>query len=327
LPLLFLFVTFVTALPLGIYFFHNPQDFIGRGNQVSIFAAASPLKEFIVSNIKTWGMFFVNGDCNWRHNYGCMPALPLPLAIFFAFGIVITLRDCFKRAYAQGSTPFMLLAWLIVMSFPATLTWEGIPHALRTIGMIPPVMIFAALGTWRFVRTILDWFEARKSLFPEKKQQLGRIQKEIKLLFMIAILFMPIFTFRTYFSSWAQNPNTYFALSTDLMHLGEFLRDRPSDTTAYVVVNLSGTEVRGIPMPAQTVMFVTNTFQQHDQDTKKIFYVRTDQLDMIRYQPCQKTIIAFLDGNDHTTLNLLKNKFPEMKPIAPGDYVILKNYR
>ncbi|MDZ4260141.1 MAG: glycosyltransferase family 39 protein, partial [Candidatus Sungbacteria bacterium] len=323
---LFLFITFVTALPLGMYFLHNIPDFIGRGNQVSIFAAASPLKEFVTSNIKTLGMFFVSGDCNWRHNYNCMPSLAFPLALFFTFGIFVTLRDCFKRTYVSTSVPFILLVWLVLMSLPATLTWEGMPHALRTIGMIPPVMILTAFGTWRIIRAILDYFERRKSLFPEKIQQINRIQQEIKLLFMIAILFIPIFTFRTYFSSWAQNPNTYFALSTDLMHLGEFLRDRPSDTTAYVVVNLSGTEVRDIPMPAQTVMFITDTFRQASREAKKIFYVRTDQLDTIRFLPEQKIIVALLDGNDKTTLDFLQKKFPDMKPKAPGDFVILENY-
>jgi len=323
---LYLFVTFVIALPIGVYFLKNPQDFIGRSSQVSVFATESPVKTFIESNIKTWGMFVARGDCNWRHNYDCQPALVLPLAFFFVVGIFVTIRDLFKRTYERSSVPVVLLGWLVIMSLPATLTWEGLPHALRSIGMIPPVMILSAFGCWRLTRALLDWFERQKSRFPEKISQLARVQKELKILVMLLLLIVPISSYRNYFNSWANIPDTYSAFSTDLYHIGQYLRDKPIDVNVYVVVNMSGTEVRGIPMPAQTVMFVTDTFREAERTAKHITYLRTDQLDQIRVQKEQKVMIIFLNGDDKKTISLLQKKFPDFKPRAPGDFIILENY-
>ncbi|MEK7074538.1 MAG: glycosyltransferase family 39 protein, partial [Patescibacteria group bacterium] len=202
---LYLFITFVIALPIGVYFLQHPQDFIGRSSQVSVFAAESPVKTFIESNIKTWGMLAVRGDCNWRHNYNCQPALVWPLASFFSVGLFVTIRDIFKRTYERSRTPLVLLGWLIIMSLPATLTWEGLPHALRSIGMIPPVMILSAFGCWRLTRAFLDWFERQKLRVPEKITQLTRLQKEIKVLVMLLLLLVPIFSYRSYFIFWANN--------------------------------------------------------------------------------------------------------------------------
>ncbi len=323
---LYLFITFVIALPIGVYFLQHPQDFIGRAGQVSVFATPSPIKTFFESNIKTWGMFFVSGDCNWRHNYDCQPELVWPLAFFFAVGIFITVRDLFKRTYERSSAPILLLGWLFIMSVPATLTFEGLPHALRSIGMIPPVMILSALGCWRMTYALLHWFEKQKSHFPDKIAQLARIQKETKILFMILVLIIPIYTYRHYFLLWAGNPKTYFAFSTDLYHLGQYLRDKPNDVTAYVIANAGGTEVRGIPMPAQTVMFMTDTFRETEQTRQHILYIRTDKLDSIHIEKSQKVLITFLDGGDNATLSLVKKKFPDFKTKAPSDFVILENY-
>lgn len=324
--LFYLFITFVVALPMGVYFFQNPQNFIGRSSQVSIFATASPVKSFIDSNIKTVGMFFVRGDCNPRHNYNCQPELVWPLALFFAVGIIVTIRDLFNRTYERTSMPVLLLEWLIIMSLPETLTWEGVPHALRAIGMIPPVMILAAFGCWRLIHALLDWFERKKSRFPEKIIQLGRIQKEIKVFFMLLILLIPIYTYRTYFIYWAQTPDTYSAFTTDLYHLGVFLRDKPNGVIAYVVVNLGGTDVRGIPMPAQTIMFVTDTFRDSERMAQHIIYVRTDQLDQIKIEKGQHVIITFLDSSDRATISPIRKRFPQFKARALSDFMIMENY-
>ena len=323
---LYLFVTFVIALPIGVYFLRNPQDFIGRSSQVSVFATETPAKTFADSNIKTWGMFFARGDCNPRHNYNCQPELVWPLAIFFAVGICVTIRDLFKRTYERTSAPFLLLGWLIIMSFPATLTWEGLPHALRAIGMIPPVMIISALGAWRLTRALLDWFKRQKTRFSEKIAQLSRIQKEIKILFMALMLLLPVYTYRNYFIFWANSPETYFAFTTDFYHLGQFLQAKSADTTVYVVANVSGTDVRGIPTAAQTVMFLTDTFRSSEQSAKKIFYVRPNQLDRIRLEQGQHSMIALLDGTDGPTISAIQKKFPEFTSHAPSDFVVLQNY-
>lgn len=319
LTILFMFVTFVTALPIGYYFLQNPQDFFGRSGQVSIFSAESPLTEFAKSNISTMGMFFIKGDCNWRHNFNCQPELYWLVAIFFAVGILVALKN-FK------SLPHLtMLAWLFFLSLPATLTREGLPHALRSIGMIPPIMILAGLGAWKIWEVTKDLLEAQRQKRPTYVGQLSRIQKEIVILGLLFLLVIPLVTFRTYFVYWAHNPNTYFAFATDLLHLGQFLDKLPDDTRKYVVVNLPGTEVRDIPMPAQTVMFATDTFKEEKRQKKNMTYLLPATVQHRVLDIEGKTVIALLNGSDRELLKTLRQKFPQFKVSAPGDFIILEN--
>ena len=322
--LLFLFVTFIAALPVGFYFLQHPQDFLGRSGQVSIFSSISPIAEFAKSNILTLGMFFARGDCNWRHNFACLPELNPLVALFFLIGIIASIRALFKKG-GPRLPYYIVFAWFIFMTLPATLTAEGLPHALRSIGMIIPSMIFAGLGAKQIGEFALNWFENQKTKWPEYLRQIERIKRELVLLFILTLLIIPIATYRNYFIRWANNPNTYFSFATDTFHLSQFLNDLPADAKKYVIVNLPGTEVRGIPMSAQTVMFVTDTFREEKRVMKNIQYILPANLDKITIAPDQKTIIAPLNGADKQLISALKNKFPGLKTKVPGDFVILQN--
>ncbi len=52
----------------------------------------------------------------------------------------------------------MFLGWLLLGPLPAALTHEGIPHALRSIAILPSIQIVAALGTVQLWET-LKWRE------------------------------------------------------------------------------------------------------------------------------------------------------------------------
>ncbi|MEK7451258.1 MAG: glycosyltransferase family 39 protein, partial [Patescibacteria group bacterium] len=93
----FLLAVFVVAAPLGLYFLNNPQDFMGRTTQVSVFSSPSPLKDLSVNILKTAGMFNFSGDYNWRHNYAGKPLLFWPVGILFLIGILLGLRMFFFR--------------------------------------------------------------------------------------------------------------------------------------------------------------------------------------------------------------------------------------
>ena len=272
-------------------------------------------------------MFFWNGDCNWRHNFNCQPELHPIVAVFFVIGFAVTLSKLFKKPYTLYPIPYTLLVWLFFMSLPSTLTREGLPHALRAIGMIPPVMIFAGLGAWQSISWLVGWFEKRKIKWPDYTAQLSRIQREITIFFIFLLLLVPLATYKNYFIRWANSVNTYFAFTTDILHAGEYIRGLPQETKKYVVVNLSGEEVRGIPMPAQTVMFVTDTFREENRREKNIYYLTSQKWDDgLKFDGAEKTVIVFLDGNNLELINAIKNKFPQFKAWVPGDFTILKNY-
>jgi len=318
--LLFLFVTFITALPIGWYFLQNPHDFFGRATEVSIFSAESPFREFIISNFKTLGMFFVpgGGDCNQRHNINCQPFLGIGILGFI--GALSLWQKGGRKEF------IFLLVWIFFMSLPATLTREGLPHALRSIGMIPPLTILEGYGAWSLGALVFTWLEKQKIKWPESIKQLERIKKESAILAILLLAAFPLNTYWQYFVRWANSPRTYFAFSTDIWHLGQFLNNQPPEIRKYVVVNLPGVDIRGIPAPAQTVMFATNTFRDEDKVKKNISYIRPEDInDRLIVIAKQKTITAFLNGDDRSLIRLLQKRFPQLKVTAPSDFVILQN--
>jgi hypothetical protein len=61
--------------------------------------------------------------------------------------------DAGAPAEAPGAAA-LVLAWFVVMLLPTLLSVEGVPHGLRSVGVIPPLMLLAGLGAeslWRAV--------------------------------------------------------------------------------------------------------------------------------------------------------------------------------
>ena len=363
---LFLLVTFVVALPLAVVFLDQPQFFAGRspGNQsISVWDAESPFWEFTKSNVLTWQMFFYQGDCNWRHNLACQPQLHPIVAAFFATGILILLYGLYSHhnrrrnktiphpnpppskgggktagflpPSAEGGrtgwgitiiTIMILISWTIIMSLPATLTTEGLPHALRSIGMIPPVMIIAALGAVSVVGGLIDLFEKAKARWPQHTAHIVRIQREIRIIFILVLLFLPFLTYRDYFLRWASKHQTFDAFSTDYAHLGAYLASLPQETEKFVIINVGGVDVRGLPSSSQTVMFLTDTFRGEERHAKNLKYILPAELNQIMGELDEPTIIVLLNSKDHDLRRRLQEMFPNFATKALGDFVVLQNY-
>lgn len=321
--LIFLFVTFIAALPIGIYFLQNPANFFGRSSEVSIFAGPSPLKLFVANNIATLGMLTVRGDCNARHNYSCNPELYPLVAVFFLIGLFLMVKDYWSGKYFPKLTLYLLTTWLIFMSLPETLTREGIPHALRAIGLIPPVIIISGFGAWWFLNKMIAWLGRQQTNFPDLAKQIKRIKTNLTILFILALLTIPVITYRLYFIRFASSADAYFGFATETWHLGEYLNNLPVNIQKYVMVNAAGTDVRGIPMPAQPIMFATESFQDSERIRKNIEYILPNELDKINLSSSGDTIIAFIDSGDITLIDAIQKKFPALQKRVPGDYVIL----
>ena len=142
---LFIFMAILAASPLLIYYAQNPQDFFGRTAGISIFQSQEPLAKFSENFIKTLGMFNFAGDFNWRHNLAGSSQLWWPVGILFVVGLWFAIRQTF------GGKTFILL-WFVVMLLPVAISNESLPHALRAIVLIPPAMIFAALGLEHIIK-------------------------------------------------------------------------------------------------------------------------------------------------------------------------------
>ncbi len=316
--IVFLLFTFIAALPIGIYFLENPQNFLERTSQVSVLSSKSPLAVFGVNIVKTIGMFFWKGDSNWRHNFSGRPELWWPVAILFLIGIV----SSFKRPFSWKKV-FMMM-WLAIMILPMIISSEGTPHALRSLVVIPAVMIFAALGLEWIIVKISDWLRKKTEQYPEKREQLLRIKKELSVLLIIFLLAVASEAFNQYFLRWANNPNVRDAYSENYVELGKYLLTLPENVPKYVIVNAGGVDVYGIPMPAQTTMFITKTFLPDWQNEKNIFYVNTKDIDSFADEARQKEYIYITSlENDPALYASLKEKIPGLKIDASSGILVL----
>ena len=251
---IFVITGIIVALPLGIYFIQNTQDFLGRTAQVSVFSSPTPVKDLAINIIKTAGMFNFIGDGNARHNYAGKPELEFITGILFIVGIIISVRRFYK---GEKIAPAVLFFWLILAALPVVISNEGMPHSLRAILMAPPVFILAGMGGEK----ILNNFKNEKA----------------KAFFMAAFLAYLISSANNeYFMRFAKSQETADAFSKNYVEIGRELNALPKEKLKYVIVNSGGTNVRGVPMPAQTIMFITDTFSREKQKEKNIYYVLPD---------------------------------------------------
>src|SRR3989344_2748902 len=258
---LFLISAFIVTIPLNIYFLENPQDFLGRTSQISVLSSETPTKDFLVNTLKTAGMFNFVGDWNWRHNIAGKPLLFWPIGITFLVGLVLSLRSLIKSDGLKTAA-IILLAWLTVAAAPVVISNEGLPHALRAILMAPPVIIISSLGGWWLFSRL------RGEISPNK----------LKAAALVMLTLITVEAYASYFMIWAKNPNTADAFSEDYVKLGVELNALPKEIPKFVIVNADGVDVRGMPMPAQTVMFITDTFRNEERANKNIRYLTPAEL-------------------------------------------------
>ncbi len=274
--LVFFLITVAVFAPLGWYFATVPGSFFGRTTQIAVTSAANPAYRFAVNLAKEALMFNVHGDNNWRQNISGAPELFWPVGILFLLGIGLALyygwrtwRKKFVSAENKALFPpfglWLSFAWLALGILPAAASDEGIPHALRSILAIPPAMIFAALGGIWLYRLI-----ARRAH--------ARIAAALAVIFLGTV---GAFAYYDYFIVWAGNPNVPGAFSANYVEIGRSIDALPSRTPKYVIVNAGGVPVNGIPMPAETTMFVTHSFTAADAAAAHIRYLLPGQKSQI----------------------------------------------
>jgi 4-amino-4-deoxy-L-arabinose transferase-like glycosyltransferase len=277
----FLVVTFLVAAPIGWYFAKHPADFFGRTAEISVTSTSDPVGVFAKNVGKELLMLNWRGDSNWRQNISGAPELFWPVGIIFLVGFFLGLYALWKSWQTRNrederGTParedmfplFALLtmyAWFVLAILPAAASDEGIPHALRSILMIPPVMAFAALGgVWLY--------------------NLVKKYSHVNVAYTLAaafIIFVGIYGYVNYFIVWAQNRNVPGAFNADYVAIGEQINALPKTTPKYVVVTAGGVLARGIPVPAETTMFITHSFTTQDQAANNIHYLLPDQVGSI----------------------------------------------
>jgi len=288
-------ITFIVALPLGIYFLKNPQDFFGRASGVSVFSQENPIYKLGKSLVFHLGMFNVYGDGNWRHNFAESPHLLWPVGILFLLGLIFSIKDLIIGLKNKNNHKIIafsfLIGWFLFFLLPGVLSYEGIPHALRVIGVIPPVYIFSGIGGFWIINLIRKFFKSKKQI--------------IFFSVLIAIFFLTItyVQFFKYFYLWGKTEETEGAFSKNYVKIGRYINTLPSDKNIYVVVNQSGVLVENIPMPAQTIQFI----EKAEYGKTKAIYLLPDRLDEIK----EENSVIIPMGKDNSLFLELYNKFPK----------------
>ena len=311
---LFLIFCFLTALPIVLFFLQNPDDFMGRASNVSIFTQPNKITALGESLVCHLVMFNFFGDYNWRHNISGFSVLFWPVGILFLIGLFISIKKCFvslkNKNLPSAFNFWFLVSGFFIMLLPGILSYEGIPHSLRCIGAIPFVFIFAGIGgefLFRIIKKIIE------NLKPTPHYKII-----IFLLTLLMISFVSV-QYSRYFFYWAKNPETKNSFSYNYVEIGRYLNSLSSLTQKYVIVNQDGVLVGGIPMPAQTIMFIENTklYKKSQQKfdiksvvEKQIIYLLPENINRIKTK--ERAIIVPMQY-DERLFNQLQAIFPQGK--------------
>lgn len=145
----------LVVAPLALYALSEPQIYLGRVEQVSIFGAGlAPGAATLLNNLgAVVGMFAWQGDLNARHNVPGRPVFDPVLGAAFYAGVALALYRAWKRR--DGATALALL-WTGALLIPTVLSQDA-PHFLRAIGVLPMVFMFPALA----LEAAWSWAAAR----------------------------------------------------------------------------------------------------------------------------------------------------------------------
>ncbi len=288
--------TFIVALPIGLYFVNGHMDqFFGRTGAVSVFGQPHPLNAFIESFWRHLGMFNIYGDPNWRHNYSGDPQLFWPVGLMFLAGwwvLAKNIKSFWQSKNWNALLPnAVLFIWFWAMILPAMLTYEGMPHCLRAIGVIPAVFILAGLGG-NFL------FEKLKEKIPSKKS--------VAAITAIILLFSGIMPIWRYFGDWASRPETARAFTFELARMGEFLTDNAPAGFEKVAVMYGG------DLPARSVQLAAMAKDENDDPIRLIWPEHIESI-----SADEKAVVLFMINNSQD-INNFKQRFPDYRELATG---------
>ena len=125
----------------------DPVNYFGRIAGVSPLAPNMRRTGFLTHTLDTFGMFFVAGDPNPRHDISALPVLLWPLPLLGALGLWYALRRRHDPAYG------LVLAALGVFLLPALIALEGdAPHLQRSLALAPYIAGLLGVGLVELVR-------------------------------------------------------------------------------------------------------------------------------------------------------------------------------
>ncbi|KKP84908.1 MAG: hypothetical protein UR83_C0008G0022 [Candidatus Moranbacteria bacterium GW2011_GWF2_35_54] len=298
---MFIISFIIIALPMFYTFYIHPEYFWSRPNHVK----GHPWK-MLLNNIElSFLKYNFIPDNNWRNSFPPFPVLNPALGVLFLLGmfssIIIFGRSLWARlankTYSNNLIIHaVLLLWFFVMLVPEFMTAEGLPHALRAIGTLPVVYIWAAF----FVGFILKKVE--ENILWGKKIIYG--------FFIFVILFIGVFDTAKYHFFWANNIQTARSFEKNITDAAYYINTLPPEKEVYAVLgNMQRVVVR---------MFNWNESNFHD--------LSPFELDKINPKNIKEIVIVFSDYRKDEIIKELSARFGEMQLRTIEDAQGLKYY-
>jgi 4-amino-4-deoxy-L-arabinose transferase-like glycosyltransferase len=241
----------VSAFPLLHYFIAHPEMFLGRAMQVGVWKTDSPVLVFVWNLLKTAQMSFVTGDFNWRQNLAQSPQLSFLAGVCVAAGALRLSLDLRRRGFRRDRSLLLAGLFLAAALGPA-LSTDSIPHALRSLQTIVPLMLAAGVGAaW-----IHRWMVRRWG-----------VRRALAALLPLLALSGASDTYK-YFLLWRNAPQVAYVFESAAVQAGYRLRSLPAETPKVVVVN-------GDPLiEARPAMYVADAW---DEAGKARMHVRFER--------------------------------------------------
>jgi len=232
--LIFIVFAFISTLPMLLTFHTHPEFLNARTGDVSVMANSD---EHLVQTLsqtftKSILKFNVSGDQNWRHGYPPYPTLEFFVGIMFALGFFLSIwifvSYTYKRFFQKIKnrklvTHGFLLAWFFAFLAPEFLTVEGLPHSLRSIGVLPVVYIFSAFFINYLLERIEKYSHAKYSL--------------LYILIFTALFVSGAVNIIKYHVFWAEEQKQAESFNQDLTDIARYLQTLPKDKTVYVIAD------------------------------------------------------------------------------------------
>ncbi len=224
---LYFVALFLIFAPLATYYLNNIDSFSRRSSQVSTipYLMNGEFGPTFESTILTLGMLTIQGDKTDRYNLDGRPIFDWGNGLLFYLGIGLCLYWLW-RSSKHRLVALWLFIWTFVMLVPDFITDDS-PHFLRTIGALPPVYIFWAIGLNQGV----EWLRDGLSKF-------SLLQNQLKYIPMIVILLLftgsTLHTSYDYFGRWSQALEARHIYGADIAEIAQGVQ---SDTSDFPVIS------------------------------------------------------------------------------------------
>nr|HMQ56298.1 glycosyltransferase family 39 protein [Anaerolineae bacterium] len=218
--------------PLAAYFLQHQASFTHRADQVSTlpYALNGEFGPLLDNALRTLGMFTWQGDTTDRYNLDGRPVFDWFNGLLFYLGIGLAVWQ-FIRAPARAAPVVLLFSATFFMLLPDLITDDS-PHFLRTIGALPFVYIFWAMGLaqiGRGLQALSSWRRAdsRESTETASSRSTSYVLRSTFYLLLLSLT--TVHTTADYFFRWANAPEARQIYGADIAEIAAYLKSSPGE--------------------------------------------------------------------------------------------------